>query len=127
MSESVKGQQPAREQPFLRRIHEPAKKYLKEWLDVPAHVHHVAHRMANPPIERPLSRNEFQQLLQCFEVTDENTFVSESFGYGVRIEANGDRLVLVWEAHTEYYSYQIWHIPDDKTIPLEFGPITFPN
>jgi uncharacterized membrane-anchored protein len=35
--------------------------------------------------------------------------------------------VIVWEAHTEYYSYQVWHIPDDKTQLLEFGPLTFPG
>ena len=123
----MKGKKPAHGSQFLQRIHEPSKKYLKEWLDVPAHLHHVAHRMANPPAERPESRREFQQLLECFEITEENTVLSDNFGYGVRVAENGDRLVLVWEAHTEYYSYQTWHIPDDKTMPLEFGPLTFPN
>lgn len=113
---------------FLRRVHEPSKKkYLKEWLDLPAHIHHVAHRMANPPSERPQSQREFLQLLQCFEITADNAVVSEKFGHGVRTAANGNRLLVSWEAHTEYYSYQIWHIPQDKTKPLHFGPITFPD
>lgn len=111
--------------PFLSRIHEPSKHYFPHHLGVPAHIHHVAHRMANPPTERPLSRKEFLQLLHCFEITDAN--VQEKFGYGTRTASNGDRLVAVWEAHTEYYSYQVWHIPQNQNVPLEFGPLTFPG
>ena len=112
---------------FLRHLHEPTKKYLEEWLDVPAHIHHVAHRMANPPLDRPQSRQEFQQLLQCLDIQEEHTVIHEKFGYGAKVAANGDRLLVTWEAHTEYYSYQVWHIPDDKLKPLEFGPLSFPD
>ena len=118
---------PTPEHGFLRKVHEPTQKYLEEWFDVPAHIHHVAHRMANPPIERPQSRREFQALLNCFDVPEENTVLAEKFGHGVRVAPNGDRLLLTWEAHTEYYSYQVWHMPDDKMKPLEFGPLTFPG
>ena len=119
--------QPTASQGLLQRIHELSRKYLEEWVDVPAHIHHVAHRMANPPLERPESRKEFQQLLQCLEFPEDHSFVSEKFGYGMRSNSNGDRLLLVWEAHTEYYSYQTWHIPHDKATPLAFGPLTFPD
>ena len=112
---------------FLRSLHEPTKKYLEEWLDVPAHIHHVAHRMANPPLDRPQSRQEFQQLLQCLDIQEEHTVIHEKFGHGAKVAANGDRLLVTWEAHTEYYSYQVWHIPDDKLKPLEFGPLSFPD
>ena len=112
---------------FLRHLHEPTKKYLEEWLDVPAHIHHVAHRMANPPLDRPQSRQEFQQLLQCLDISEEHTVIHEKFGHGVKVAANGDRLLVTWEAHTEYYSYQVWHIPDDKLKPLEFGRLSFPD
>ncbi len=112
---------------FLRHLHEPTKKYLEEWLDVPAHIHHVAHRMANPPLDRPQSRQEFQQLLQGLDISEEHTVIHEKFGHGVKVAANGDRLLVTWEAHTEYYSYQVWHIPDDKLKPLEFGPLSFPD
>jgi len=112
---------------YLRQLHEPPKKYLGEWLDAPAHIHHIAHRMANPPTERPQSRREFKELLDCFDVPEEQMVLYEKFGYGVRMAENGDRLVIAWEAHTEYYSYQVWHIPQDTTKPLEFGPITFPQ
>ena len=111
----------------LRHLHERPRKYLEEWLDLPAHVHHYAYRMSNPPVQRGQSRDEFQHLLTCFEVSEANAVVSDKFGYGVRIAANGDRLIIVWEAHTEYYSYQMWHIPDDKTVPLDFGTIAFPD
>ena len=94
---------------------------------MPAHIHHVAHRLANPPLDRPQSRQEFQQLLQCLDIQEEHTVIHEKFGYGAKVAANGDRLLVTWEAHTEYYSYQVWHIPDDKLKPLEFGPLSFPD
>jgi uncharacterized membrane-anchored protein len=113
---------------FLHHLHEPSqKKYLEEWLDVPAHIHHVAHHMATPPLDRPQSRQEFQQLLQCMEISQEHAVVDKKFGYGTKVASNGDRLLVIWETHTEYYSYQVWHIPDDKLQPLGFGPLTFPD
>lgn len=114
-------------QEFLHRVHERPKKYLQEWIAVPAHIHHNAYRMSDPPTQRPQSRIEFQQLLQCLEVPDADSEVSEKFGYGVLHAASGDRLILVWEAHTEYYSYQVWHIPHESTASLDFGPLTFPE
>ncbi len=112
---------------FFRRVHYQPKKILDEFLDVPAHIHHVAHHMANPPIERPQSQDEFRYVLQCLEIADDDAVIDEKFGYGVRSETNGDRLVVVWEAHTEYYTYQIWHIITNKNASPTFGPITFPN
>jgi uncharacterized membrane-anchored protein len=43
------------------------------------------------------------------------------------VETTGDRLILIWEAHTEYYSYQTWHIPSDHAGEVTFGPMTFPQ
>ncbi|GJL64595.1 MAG: hypothetical protein NPIRA04_32490 [Nitrospirales bacterium] len=123
----MRSKAPIRRPEFLQQVHEPTKKYLEEWLDAPAHIHHVAHRMANPPIERPLSRREFKQLLESLAIPAQTSVVHEKFGYGVRTAENGDQLVVTWEAHTEYYSYQVWHIPDNPSAPLEFGPITFPG
>jgi len=111
----------------MRRLHVRPKKYLEEWLDFPAHVHHAAYRMPDPPRDRPRSRQEFLQVLSHLAMSESNCAVDEKFGYGARIEENGDRLIIAWEAHTEYYSYQIWHIPDDKTLPLEFGPLKIPG
>ncbi len=119
------GGQPTRPPGFLNRIHQSSKHYLPQWLGVPAHIHHVAHRMANPPMERPNSRREFQQLLQALDITE--GALEEKFGYGFKTAPNGDRLVVVWEAHTEYYSYQVWHVVKDPVVRLDFGPITFPG
>jgi uncharacterized membrane-anchored protein len=108
-------------------LHDRPKKYLEEWLDFPAHVHHTSYRMANPPLDRPRSREGFLRLLDRLNVPENSRSVAEKFGYGVRIKPNGDRLVLAWEAHTEYYSHQVWHIPDDKTKVIEFGAADFSN
>lgn len=83
--------------------------------------------MANPPLDRPQSRQEFQHLLQCLDVPEEHTVIHEKFGHGAKVASNGDRLLVTWEAHTEYYSYQVWHMPDDKLKPLAFGPLKFPD
>jgi len=118
---------PPNEKDVLHRLHEWPKKYLEEWLDFPAHIHHASYRMTNPPVERPQSRMEFLRLLQGLRIPETHAVVSEKFGYGVRVEADGDRLVIAWEAHTEYYSYQAWHIPDDKSLLPEFGPLAVPG
>jgi len=123
----VENTKPPSEKDVMDRLHERPKKYLEEWLDFPAHIHHVSYRMSNPPVERPQSRMEFFGLLRALQIPESQTVSSEKFGYGVRIGDNGDRLVVVWEAHTEYYSYQVWHIPDDKATLPEFGPLAFPQ
>ncbi len=123
----MKTRQPAAKPDILQRIHHSSKRYLEGWIGVPAHVHHLAYRMANPPLERPQSRKEFQHLLQCLEIPEESIRLFEKFGYGVLTDTTGDRLIVAWEAHTEYYSYQVWHVPQDTTKPLEFGPIAFPG
>ncbi len=112
---------------FLRQLHHPSNKYLEEWFDLPAHIHHVAHRLANPPSDRPQSRREFQHLLQCLDIPKEHWVIHDNFGHGAKVAPNGDRLLVAWEAHTEYYSYQVWHMPDDKLKPLAFGPLGFPD
>ncbi len=126
MSNSAADSAPGDQAP-IRRIHERPKKFFEEWLDFPAHIHQVAFKMPDPPMDRPRSRNEFLQILKGLKVSDEYIVVSEKFGYGARIEENGDRLVIVWEAHTEYFNYHVWHIPDDKNVPLEFGDIAVPG
>lgn len=112
---------------LLRQLHKDQEKYLEGWLDAPAHIHHTAHRMANPTIDRPQSRKEFQQLLTCLGIEPSQTVLEEKAGFGVTTAINGDRLIAKWEAHTEYYSYQIWHIPHNPSQPLGFGPLTFPG
>ena len=112
---------------ILRQMHKAQEKYIEGWVDVPAHVHHTAYRMANSPIERPQSRKEFQQLLNCLEIEPSQTVLEDKVGFGVKTGSQGDRLIAIWEAHTEYYSYQIWHIPRDRSQPLGFGPLGFPR
>jgi len=83
--------------------------------------------MVDPPVQRPASRDEFKSLLEAFKVSKDMKAIHETFGYGVKVEGTGDRLILIWEAHTEYYSYQTWHIPSDHAGEVTFGPMTFPQ
>ncbi len=111
---------------LLRKLHEQPQIPLIHWLRAPAHVHYKAFRMADPPAQRPASRQEFQSLLGTLKISPKNVVLRETFGYGVKEEAAGDRLIVIWQAHTEYYNYQIWHLPAPGSHDLEFGPLTFP-
>lgn len=83
--------------------------------------------MSDPPTQRPASRTEFQSLLSHLKVPVETTYVKENFGYGVKEAENGDRLILIWEAHTEYYNYQLWHGPSQASSTPTLGSLTFPG
>lgn len=111
---------------FLRKMHERPHQPISGWLRAPAHVQYEAFRMSDPPTQRPASRSEFQSLLERFKVPDERIELRDNFGYGVKEAENGERLILIWQAHTEYYNYQFWHVPSSATSAVTFGPLTFP-
>jgi uncharacterized membrane-anchored protein len=112
---------------LIRKLHERPQMPVAEWLRAPAHVHYKAFRMSDPPVQRPASRDEFRSLLEAFKVSADTMAIHDTFGYGVKVEASGDRLILIWQAHTEYYSYQTWHMPSDHAGEVTFGPMTFPQ
>jgi uncharacterized membrane-anchored protein len=112
---------------LIRKLHERPQMPVAEWLRAPAHVHYKAFRMSDPPVQRPASRDEFRSLLEAFKVSADTMAIHDTFGYGVKVEASGDRLILIWQAHTEYYSYQTWHVPSDHAGEVTFGPMTFPQ
>ncbi len=112
---------------FLRRLHERPHQPIAKWLRTPAHVHYEAFRMSDPPTQRPASRSEFQSLLGRLKIPAETTELRENFGYGVKESQNGDRLILIWQAHTEYYNYQLWHVPPQGNGAVAFGPLGFPD
>ena len=112
---------------LIRKLHERPQMPVAEWLRAPAHVHYKAFRMSDPPVQRPASRDEFRSLLEAFKVPADAMAVHDAFGYGVKVEASGERMILIWQAHTEYYSYQTWHIPSDHAGEVTFGPMTFPQ
>ena len=112
---------------FLRKLHERPHQPISRWLRAPAHVHYEAFRMSDPPTQRPASRTEFQSLLERFKVPEEQIELRDNFGYGVKETEHGERLILIWQAHTEYYNYQFWHVPASPKSVLTFGPLMFPS
>jgi uncharacterized membrane-anchored protein len=112
---------------LIRKLHEQPQMLWAEHLQTPAHVHYKAVRMSDPPVQRAASRDEFRSILDAFKVPDDAIVVHDAFGYGVKKAANGDQLIMIWQAHTEYYSYQIWHIPSPQAGRVVFGPMTFPD
>jgi uncharacterized membrane-anchored protein len=109
---------------LIKKLHERPHLPLADWLRAPAHVHYKAFRMADPPAQRTLSREEFQSCLIGLGVPQGGIVLQDAFGYGVKEGDNGERLILIWQAHTEYYNYQIWHLPNS---PAAFGSLTFPD
>jgi len=112
---------------MLKKLHERPQMPLAEWLRAPAHVHYMAFRMSDPPAQRAASRAEFQSILGAFKIDTEATVLRETFGYGTKKAETNDRLLVVWQAHTEYYNYQLWHLPSPENSEVAFGPLTFPN
>ena len=112
---------------ILKKLHERPQLPLAEWLQAPAHVHYKAFRMSDPPEQRQASREEFLACLAALSISKDDTVLRETFGYGIKEAANGERLVVIWQSHTEYYNYQIWHVPASTTSDLAFGPVAFPG
>lgn len=112
---------------LLKQLHERPHQPTGKWLSAPAHVHYKAFRMSDPPTQRPASRTEFQSLLSHLKVPAEAVYVREKFGYGVKGAENGERLIVLWQAHTEYYNYQLWHMPSQANSTPTFGSLTFPE
>jgi uncharacterized membrane-anchored protein len=112
---------------LIRKLHERPQMLWAEWVHAPAHVHFKTFRMSDPPVQRPASRNEFRFILETFKVSPDAMVIEDAFGYGMKTAASGDRLIVIWQAHTEYYSYQIWHIPSERAGGVSFGPMTFPD
>jgi uncharacterized membrane-anchored protein len=111
----------------MRKLHERPQMLWAEKLQAPAHVHYKTFRLSDPPVQRPASRDEFRSLLEAFKVSADAMVIQDTFGYGMKTSATGDRLIVIWQTHTEYYSYQIWHIPSDQAGGVDFGPMTFPD
>jgi uncharacterized membrane-anchored protein len=112
---------------LMRKLHERPQMLWAEKLQAPAHVHYKTFRLSDPPVQRPASRDEFRSLLEAFKVSADAMVIQAAFGYGMKTSATGDQLIVIWQTHTEYYSYQIWHIPSDQTGGVGFGPMTFPD
>ena len=112
---------------FIRKLHERPQMLWAEWLHAPAHVHYITFRMNDPPVQRPASREEFRSFLEGLNVPADRMIIQEGFGYGMKTAETGDRLIIIWQTHTEYYSYQIWHILSDHAGRVVFGAMTFPG
>ncbi|HET8760994.1 MAG TPA: DUF3422 family protein [Nitrospiria bacterium] len=96
-------------------------------LSVPAHIHHAAYLMKDPPSESRAARDAFARTLSNLGVGPDRSAINDRFGYGVLEHAAGDRLVIRWQLHTEYYTYQLWYLPADPARRLAFGPLEWPG
>ncbi|MFZ5862028.1 MAG: DUF3422 family protein [Nitrospirota bacterium] len=96
-------------------------------LSVPAHVHHSAHLMKDPPAESRAAREAFTRTVSTLGVSPDRVVSTDRFGYGLLQHEGGDRLIVRWQLHTEYYTYQLWYLPADPARRLAFGPLEWPG
>jgi uncharacterized membrane-anchored protein len=96
-------------------------------LSVPAHVHHTAYLMKDPPSESRAAREAFTRTLVALGIGPDRTVSTDRFGYGVLQQGAGDRLIVRWQLHTEYYTYQLWYLPADPSRKMTFGPLEWPG
>jgi uncharacterized membrane-anchored protein len=96
-------------------------------LSAPAHVHHTAYLMKDPPSESRAARAAFTRTLGALGIGPDRSVSTDRFGYGVVQHETGDRLVVRWQLHTEYYTYQLWYLPADPSRRLAFGPLEWPG
>lgn len=96
-------------------------------LAVPAHMHHTAYLMKDPPSESRDAHAAFERTLASLGIPPEHAVRTHRSGYGVLHHDSGDRLIVRWQLHTEYFSYQLWYLPADPTRPLSFGPLEWPG
>jgi uncharacterized membrane-anchored protein len=96
-------------------------------LSVPAHMHHAAYLMKDPPSESRAARDAFARTLSTFGIGRDRAVITDRVGYGMLQHESGDRLLVRWQLHTEYYSYQLWYLPADPGRLLAFGPLEWPG
>ena len=96
-------------------------------LSVPAHVHHTAYLMKDPPSESRAAREAFARTLAGLGIGPDHMVRGDRFGYGLLQHETGDRLIVRWQLHTEYYAYQLWYLPGDPSKRLAFGPLEWPG
>lgn len=112
---------------LLKKLHELPQIHLMDRLRAPAHVHYKAFRMSDPPEQRKASQQEFQTLLAALGIASDSIVLRDTFGYGVKKGDSDERLIVIWQAHTEYYNYQLWHLPAPASAEVKFGPLAFPG
>ncbi len=96
-------------------------------LSAPAHVHHTAYLMRDPPAESRQAHLAFERTLVSLGIPPEHAVRTHRSGYGVLRHDSGDRLIVRWQLHTEYFSYQLWYLPADPARRLSFGPLEWPG
>src|SRR5574339_8244 len=89
---------------LIKKLHERPHVPLADRLRAPAHVHYQAFRMADPPTQRKVSREEFQSCLMALAVSPDNMMLRETFGYGVKEFEDRERLILIWQRSEEHTS-----------------------
>ncbi|MHB8481349.1 MAG: DUF3422 family protein [Nitrospiria bacterium] len=100
---------------------------FKDNISIPAHIHHIACLMKDPARDAPLAKQEFHLALSHFQVEPDQVLEDKRMGLGVKKYPGGDRLLVFWRLHTEYYSFQIWYFPAESNRPTSFGAMNLPE
>ncbi len=112
----------------IPRIHQELHARAADPVRAPCRVRHSAYLM---PDDRPETRAEvrqrFQEIVRALEIPASRIFWAERSGRAETALSDTARLRVVWELHTEFYSYTTYHLVEDgRDEEALVPPFTFP-
>ncbi len=107
-----------------RFIHHELLERVSQPIGVPARVQHLAFLI--PPGEdafRRRVRDAFDEVLRSFGIQPSSVIWGHRYGVADKVFPAGYRVRLVWEMHTEFYTYTLIFQPPEGTARPSWGEI----
>ncbi|MDH4100849.1 MAG: DUF3422 domain-containing protein [Nitrospirota bacterium] len=108
---------------IIEDLHKDFHSFTKGRLSCPAHIHHISYLIEDESHAASGIESEIKCLIGGMQIDPATIIQGEAYGAGYRTLENGDVYILKWEIHSEYYNYQFWYLPADKSKPLSFGDL----
>lgn len=98
----------------IRAVHRELHERVSVSIEVPARIRHSAYLLADEREEtREAVRYTFDEVLRELGIPPDAVRWGERAGSAEKRFADGTRLRLIWELHTEFYSYTTIHLPPE--------------
>lgn len=126
--EDPKARQTAQELPGLQ-IHQELQARIAERMTAPCRIRHSAYLIPNEDETlRSEVRNRFEEIIKGLNIPPKQIYWGERNGRVETALTDTTSLRVVWELHTEFYSYTTYHLgaPGDKNEHTLVPSFTFP-
>jgi uncharacterized membrane-anchored protein len=111
------------------QIHQELHARVAEPVTTPCRIRHSAYLLpSGDPASRDAVRQSFEHIATALSIPKENILWSERSGRVETALTESSRLRVVWELHTEFYSYTTFHMTDPARVSETalVPPFTFP-